>query len=128
MKKQTGQAVLEMAICLPIFIFVGLGMADFVWCLERTSTLEYVVNETARCQAINATQCATPALAVANAYTLAANLRMTRPNLVVIAGETYCIYGSQCIAAATYKFAPVGIYFPSVTIRRNSSAALPPIS
>ncbi len=123
-KKQKGQAILEMALILPVFVLVALGMADVVWALERTANLEYIVNESARCEALNGIPCTMQSYHD-YALSLARNLRMNDHNLTILTPT--CVEGVSCTVTGTYLFQPIGVYFPHITIQRTGTAVLPPL-
>ena len=122
--KQKGQAILEMALILPVFVLVALGMADVVWALERTANLEYIVNESARCEALNGIPCTMQSYHD-YALSLATNLRMNDHNLTI--QTPACVEGVSCTVIGTYRFQPIGVYFPHITIQRTGTAVLPPL-
>lgn len=123
-KGERGQAILEMAIILPVFILVGLGLADMQWALGKVSSLEFVANETARCQAIAGLPCTDPNTAATYGTTLAANLRLKTPQFVFISSGCDLATG-LCTAVMSYHYQPLGAYFPDLTIQRTGTAALP---
>ena len=122
--KQKGQAILEMALILPVFVLLSLGMADIVWVLEKTANLEYIVNESARCEALNGIPCTMQSYQD-YARSLATNLRINDHNLTILTPP--CIEGVSCTVTGIYVFQPIGVYFPHVTIQRTGTAVLPPL-
>ena len=49
---ESGQAIAEFAVIMPVFIFVGLMLVDIQWMTRNAQALEYVVTEAARVTAI----------------------------------------------------------------------------
>jgi hypothetical protein len=124
-KNERGQAILEMAVILPVFVLVGLGLADMQWSLGKVSSLEYVVNETARCQAIDAVPCMEPPNTPEKyAMAMGQNLHLNPPQLVFVSAGCNVVTG-LCTATMTYHYQPLGAYFPEMTIQRTGTAALP---
>ena len=124
-KGERGQAILEMAVILPVFVLVGLGLADMQWSLGKVSSLEYVVNETARCEAIEGLPCTElPNTPQSYATAMAGNLHLKPPQLVFISAGCNVITG-VCEATMSYHYQPLGAYFPNLTIQRTGTAALP---
>jgi len=121
--KQRGQAILEAALILPIFIFIGLGMIDLQWMLSRASNVDYIAHETARCEAIGAAPCNSPNTATSYAQQQATSLRMDSASLEVVAPACS---PSSCVVQLSYSFKPVGAWFPTVTIRRTGMASVQP--
>jgi hypothetical protein len=124
-KCERGQAILEMAVILPVFVLIGLGLADMQWSLGKVSSLEYVVNETARCQALDALPCMEPPNTPEKyAMAMGQNLHLNPPQLVFVSASCNPIIGT-CTATMTYHYQPLGAYFPDMTIQRTGTAALP---
>ena len=126
--KQKGQAILEFAVILPVFVLISLGLIDIQWSLERAANLDYIVNEVARCQAIGGNVCTGANTPKTYADLLAVNLGMdTRALKLLSSGCSYML----CSATMTFQYKPVGAWFPSLTIQRTGMAAavpdLPPI-
>ena len=57
-----GATAVELAMILPVFLSVILGIMEFGRLLWTKSALDYTVEEAARCAAINTTLCGTQAL------------------------------------------------------------------
>ena len=124
-RKERGQAILEMAVILPIFVFVALGLADLQWSLGKVANLEFVANETARCRAIEGLPCTEPPNDPEKyATALASNLRLKPPQFVFISSDCNVVTG-LCTAVMSYHYQPLGVYFPDMTIQRTGTAALP---
>jgi hypothetical protein len=127
-KNERGQAILEMAVILPVFVLVCLGLADMQWSLGKVSSLEYVVNETARCQAISAEGPPCPDSRAAQDYALqiAKNLHMEPPDLVMISPPACDPAVGKCTVVMSYHYHPLGAYFPDLTIQRIGTASFVP--
>jgi hypothetical protein len=110
-----------MAVVLPIFVFVSLALIDIQWALERAANLDYIVTETARCQAIAGMSCSGANNPQSYANLLAQDLHMDISSLTVIASGCS---SSSCSSTMSYKYKPVGVWFPGITIQRTASAAL----
>ena len=121
--KQQGQVILEAALILPIFIFIGLGLIDLQWMLSRASTVDYIAYETARCEAIGAIPCSSPNTATSYAQQQATSLRMDLEKMEVVAPACS---PAACVVQLSYSFKPVGIWFPAVKIRRTGMASVTP--
>lgn len=121
---ERGQAILEMAVILPVFILVGLGLADMQWSLGKVSSLEFVVNETARCQAIEALPCTDSTMARDYAFQTAKNLHLEPPDLLMISNGCDLTVG-KCTTTMSYHYHPLGAYFPDLTIHRTGTASMP---
>jgi len=122
--RESGQAILEAALILPLFIFVGLGMADIQWAISDAGELGYIVQEAARCEAIGSLACAAPANPRTYATTLAQQLHLNLSNFTV---PNYgCNPGAgTCTVTATYAYHAIGPWFPSMVMTRVGTAALP---
>lgn len=126
-RNQKGQSILEFAVILPVFVFIGLGIVDITWLLERTANVNYIVSETARCLAINEAEPQSPCTgknsAASYSATLAAGLRMDVNLLKINAASCD---GVICTTEMTYPFQALGAYFPSVKINRTGIASIVP--
>ena len=47
--RQRGQALIEFALILPIFLFLALAGADLLWLENQKSNLDYITTEAAIC-------------------------------------------------------------------------------
>lgn len=118
---EQGQAILEFAVMLPVFLLIGLGLVDIQMLVERAANLDYIANETARCMAINGPACSGAKTAKGYAESLADGLRMDTKAMTIDSG---C--GTEvCTASLTYPFKAIGVWFPSVVIKRTGTASLP---
>ena len=141
-RNEKGQAILEMAMVLPILILIMLGMIDLQWLFLQAGDLEYVTNEVARCESIGHMNPVTPGLTcpagnggAAYANTLIANLHLN-PGQFTVLGTPGCPGTTVAPAAApppgtcsfeaSYQFRPLGIYFPKPTLVRTGIASTTP--
>lgn len=139
-KREKGQAILEAAVLIPVFVFVCLGLIDLQWALSKVGSLEFVVNETARCEAntwnrathdfeevITApSPCAYPPGPDSYATTLAENLRMASPQFAVDKPGWCDELTGICTAQMSYAYKPLGAWFPKITITRTGIASMKP--
>jgi Flp pilus assembly protein TadG len=123
--RERGQAILEMALILPVFCLIGFGLMDVQLCLERAANADYIAQETARCEAIEGIPCTAQTAEDYAIKKLGADLRMYPPQLVVVTPP--CIQGVSCSVTVTYHFQAIGVWFPSITITRTGTAAVPPL-
>lgn len=118
-RTEKGQAILEFAVILPVFLLIGVGLVDWLIAVDRAANLEYVVSETARCMAISSASCSNPA---GYATRLASGFRM---DLAMLKMESAACGLSECNVVMSYRYQAVGAYFPKITIERTGTAALP---
>ena len=120
--KQSGQAILEMAIILPVFVLLGMGMIDMQMCLQDVANVNYIVNEVARCQAIAGNLCSSaPNTPRSYADLQARNLHMKTAYLTLVSAS--CGLNS-CTATISFQYHALGIWFPGITFVRTGTAAL----
>jgi hypothetical protein len=122
-ERQRGQAILEAAVMLPILIFIALAMVDMQWALSDAGTLNYIVSETARCEALSALPCTAGNNGETYAVSLAANLKLTPSRFSVVSFGCNPMLGT-CTMTATYNYPPIGVWFPSILISRTGTAAI----
>lgn len=123
LRDESGQAIIEVAMCLPIFILLAFGMIDIQWALSDAGNLNYIVQETARCQAINGLPCALPNTPSGYAQTQITNLHMSLQQFQALGWG--CSAGSgTCTFVASYSFKGLGPWFPAIVITRTGTAAI----
>jgi TadE-like protein len=126
LRSDSGQAIAEFAVMLPVFVFVAFALIDIQWMTRTAAAVEYVVTETARCEAIQSSACAAPSSPQGYATSLAANLRLdTGINFIL---DTPPCGPSTCEVSVRYHYKPLGAWFPALTISRTGSAAVPPVT
>ena len=93
-----GGAALEMALVFPFMSLMFLGAIEAGWLLWSASTLDFAVEEAARCAAVDATNCATAANVQGVAVGKAMGLNM--------AASDFTVASSACgkRVSATYVF------------------------
>lgn len=124
LRADSGQAIAEFAVLFPVFVFVAFVLIDIQWMTRTAAAIEYVVTETARCEAIQSPACAAPSSPQGYATQLAANLRLdTGANLNL---DTPACGPSTCQVSISYHYKPLGAWFPALTISRTGSASVPP--
>jgi hypothetical protein len=124
LRSDSGQAILEAALLMPVFALLGFLLIDIEWMTRDAAAIEYIVNEAARCEAIQSAACSAPANVQTYATQLAANLRLdTGTNFQL---STPACTPSLCSVSIVYAFKPLGAWFPPMTISRTGSAAVPP--
>lgn len=122
--EDSGQAIAEFAAILPVFAFFCFMIVDIQWMTRTAAAIEYVVMETARCEAIQSGACAAPSSPQGYATTLAQNLRLsTDANLDL---DTPPCTPNTCSVSIRYHYKALGAWFPALTISRTGSAAVPP--
>lgn len=134
MKNEKGQAIVEAAFMLPLLVFLALGMIDIQWALSQAGDLNYIVTETARCEAINALPCKSPTGPTNYANSLVTNLHLNTNQFTVL-GSPGCpgvtVSPAQpppfgtCSFEASYQFQPLGVWFPKIVITRTGIASVP---
>jgi hypothetical protein len=121
--RERGQVILESALMLPVLVFVALAMIDMQWALSDAGTLNYIVTESARCEAIAGLPCTGATNAGAYAITLAANMHLTAARFNVVSFG--CNVGAgTCNLTATYNYPAIGVWFPSILITRLGTSAI----
>jgi Flp pilus assembly protein TadG len=121
-QKQKGQAILEFAVILPLFVFISFGLIDIQWSIERAADLDYIVTEVARCEAIKGDACTGANNPTLYATQLATNVGMHVQDLTVVSAQ--CNFTS-CTTVMTYNYKALGVWFPKMIIQRTGTAALP---
>jgi hypothetical protein len=124
LRSDSGQAIAEFAVMLPVFVFVAFALIDIQWMTRDAAAIEYIVNETARCEAIGSGACTAPSSPQGYATSLAANLRLSTGTEFDLA--TPPCGPSTCEVSVRYHYKPLGAWFPAMTISRTGSAAVPP--
>lgn len=121
LRNESGQAIAEFAILLPIFVLVGMMLVDMQWLTRDAAAIEYIANESARCEAIKSGACP---VAKDYATDLAANLRLSTDERLKISAPSCS--PTACAVSIDYQFKPLGAWFPAITIHRMGSAAVAP--
>ena len=124
LRGDSGQAIAEFAVMLPVFVFVAFALIDIQWMTRDAAAIEYIVNETARCEAIASGACAAPSSPQGYATQLAQNLRLSTDASFDL--DTPPCTPNTCSVSIRYHYKPLGAWFPALTISRTGSAAVPP--
>jgi hypothetical protein len=122
-KGERGQVIAEAALMLPVLVFIALAMIDIQWAVRDAADVEYIVNESARCEAIGSQACVNNNATLTYAQSLAANMRLSSDRLTTAVPQCN---GATCTVNMTYRFKPLGVWFPGITIVRTGTAAQPP--
>jgi Flp pilus assembly protein TadG len=93
-----GSAAVEMALVFPFLVLMIFGAIEAGWMLWSASTLDFAVEEAARCAAVDANNCGTTPAVKAVAASKAMGLGMAADDFTV----TSPACGKQ--VAATYDF------------------------
>jgi hypothetical protein len=120
-KSESGQAIAEFAVLLPIFVLVGMMLVDMQWLTRDAAAIEYIANESARCEAIKSGACP---VVKDYARNLAANLRLSTDSHLQISAPSCS--ETKCDVSIDYQFKPLGAWFPAITIHRTGTAAVAP--
>jgi hypothetical protein len=120
---ERGVVILEAALILPVFILVSFVLIDIQWMTRNAQALEYIVTEAAHCEAIQGSACTAPNSPTSFAEQLGQNVRITLRDDQISA--PLC-NGSTCQVTVTYRYKPLGAWFPDITITRTGMAAQAP--
>lgn len=133
---ERGQAIMEFAAILPVFLLVGFGLVDLIWMTKQAANTDYIANEVVRCAALHETTPAAP-LPCSGGVTpdqyarkMARELRLgdgTQLTFVPEPPTPLCneITGT-CTLALSYPYKPFGAWFAAVTLSRNATASYVP--
>lgn len=123
---ERGQAIAEFAIMLPVFVLVAFALIDCQWLIKDAADLDYIVSESARCEAIQNPTCATASGTAAYATQLGQTFRLdtTAPNFTLTTPPC----AQTCTVTIAYKYKPLGAVFPrTLTLSRTGTAAVAPV-
>jgi Flp pilus assembly protein TadG len=119
-----GQAILEFAVMLPVFVLIGFLLVDTQWAMKDAANLDYISTETARCEAIQSFACIGVNTPQSYATALANNARLDLARLTIDTPSCDLIGTGTCTVTVAYRFKALGMYFPSLTITRVGTAAI----
>jgi TadE-like protein len=119
---ESGQAIVEFAVLLPIFVLVGFGIVDVQWMTRDAQAIEYIVTEAARCEAIKAPACPNETQTANFALQLAQNVHLPISKEQI---ATPACNAATCSVSINFPFQALGPWFPRVTIQRTGQAAVP---
>ena len=108
---------------LPVLAIVGFFFIDALWAVQAAGAIQYIVTETARCEAISSPACSAPNNPQSYASAQATNLRLQTGTDLELSTPA-CT--DVCSVTIRYTVHPFGVYFPPVVIQRTGTAAVPP--
>lgn len=111
-RAESGAAIAEFALILPVLALVLLGIADFGRMLWTKSLLDHAVDEAARCASVNTTTCGT--IDATRSYAVARSAPLSVTNAIFAAATTSC--GSQVTATYPFTFAASSLLPFSITL------------
>jgi hypothetical protein len=120
---ESGQAILEVALCLPVLILLAFGMIDIQWALGDAGDMNAIVTEVARCEAIGALPCTAPNSPTSYAQTQITNLHLSPVLFTVVNSGCNGAVG-VCTFTASYAFKGLGPWFPAIVITRTGTASI----
>jgi Flp pilus assembly protein TadG len=124
-QSDSGQAIAEAALLLPVFVFVAFILIDIEWMLKSAYDIDYIVTETARCEAMSGPACSqAPNSAQSYAVNQAQLLRLSTGTGFQL--STPPCSTTSCTATISYQYQPLGAWFPAITINRTGTAAVAP--
>jgi hypothetical protein len=141
LKDESGQAIAEFAMMLPVFVLVSFCIVDIQWMTKQASNVDYIANEVARCDALATMnlpammRCSpngggpTQQTATDYAVQLARDLRLGTGTQLVISFPDILICNPAtyvCRTSISYQYQPLGVWFPGVTITRIGTASYVP--
>ncbi len=94
-----GTAAIELALVLPMFVLLILGSLGAASLGFSVASMNYAVEEAARCAAVNKTLCSTPVSTV-----LYAQAHYSGPSISPVFAYTTSGCGNTVTATATYSF------------------------
>jgi Flp pilus assembly protein TadG len=112
----------ELAVALPILLLLIVGVIEVSFMMWTQLSLNYAVEQAARCGALNTTACNTSAKIQSYAAAQAFGIPdLTTANFTVSqAGATACGTGAQVTASYDFESMVMGILPYSLTIRATS--------
>jgi Flp pilus assembly protein TadG len=147
--EESGQAIAEFAVLLPVFALVSFAIIDIQWMTKQAANIDYIANEVARCDALGTMNptahmpCSPPGNGAAPnknssedyAKALARNLRVdvSTTAFTVTTLEPPCqetppspALPNTCNVTITLQYKPLGAWFPNLTISRTGTASYVP--
>jgi Flp pilus assembly protein TadG len=122
-RSERGSVILEFAMILPVFCLIGFGLVDVEWLCRDAQAIEYIVTESARCEAVKAVACPNESQTQAFVMQLAQNVHLPVTKEQVL---TPACTAQTCSVSINFPFQPLGVWFPKVTISRTGQAAVTP--
>jgi Flp pilus assembly protein TadG len=134
--EESGQAIAEFAVLLPVFVFVSFAIVDIQWMTKQAANIDYIVNEVSRCEALHEITPSAPLPCNPStggvsphqyAVNLAQNLRLGTGSDLVVNTPTCDPTAGACTVNVSYNYKPLGAWFPAMTIARTGlSSYVPP--
>jgi TadE-like protein len=125
--KQTGQALVEFALILPMLIVLLLGGADLLMALSAHQIISYAAEQTAQCVSLGPTLCGLASNPDPAAYVdrITAGLGLPQnppdsPPTVTSYTPFPCI--ANCRVTVEYTYRPLFHFFPQVPMSVTASA------
>ncbi|HVB55597.1 MAG TPA: TadE family protein [Candidatus Acidoferrales bacterium] len=117
---QRGQALIEFALILPVFLLLMLGGADLIMAFSAAQNVEYVAEETARCVAVGTNPNCPLSTAQAYAQTLALGVGLPNPQTIILVPPppNGCPNPLPVVVTVNYPFTPV---FPVFSFPKSIS-------
>jgi hypothetical protein len=107
---QRGSILLEMALCIPVFLLLVLGGFDLVWCCRAKSNLDWIAQQAASCSA--KTSCDVNALVNKDANGLSLDSTKITRTFDPGAGT----------ATLVYAYKAIGPFWPNLTLTSSATA------
>lgn len=143
LRNEGGQAIVEFAVLLPVFVSVSFGIVDIIWLIKDAGEVNYIATEVARCEALDGTAPNAPLpcnsqSAISSktpeqyAQWLAKTFRMDPANFTVSYAAPYTVgqpcngTTGMCEVKIEYKFkalGPLSPYFLNLTLGREGFAS-----
>ena len=111
-----GTSAVEFAVVAPVFILMLLGIFEFGRALWTLASLQYAVQQAARCVSINKTTCDNSSDTAS--YAASSVLGMTVPAADFTASTPSC--GNQVAASVPFTFIVSGLFSYSITLTASS--------
>jgi Flp pilus assembly protein TadG len=118
-KSESGQAVIEFAIALPVLLLLILGGIDLSRMSSQWGTVQYVAQETSRCEALSGEACKGK---TAQAYAIDLASAASLPGAAATtAVASSC--GPNCVKVTVdYQFKPVSPFLLHETLQAVAQA------
>ena len=113
-RDEQGQALLEMALVMPILMFFLLACLDCAICMQDLQSLSFASQQAAICGAQASCDPASFAATLASGTGFIDGSKL-------VSQVTYPAAG-QCTVQLTYPFQPMGIWFTAMTMQRVATA------
>jgi Flp pilus assembly protein TadG len=115
-RAESGAAIAEFALIVPVLMALLLGIAEFGRLLWTKSLLDHAVDEAARCASVNAATCGSSGATASYAALRSAPLAVTAAIFTAVTASC----GSQVSANYPFSFAAAALFPFSVTVRSQA--------